>query len=148
MGVIGKATTYWQSWNFLVEVGGKPIAGFNKVTGIGFKIAGVKFIEGGVTGITDQSHGPETPKDVTLERGVSKDSYFWDWRENIRAGNPDDLRDVTIAQQHGGTVVERIKLGACLLGDFEAGDFDRGSEDKVRVQKVVLSPKTLDREVV
>lgn len=146
--VIGKATPYWQSWNFLVEVDGKPIAGFQKCSGIGWKRSVVKFKEAGVDGISDQSHGPEEPKDVTLERGVTKDSYFWDWRQSIKDGNPDDLRTFTIAQQHGGKVVERIKLGNCAFGDFEAGDFDRTSEDKVRMQKVVLSPQTIEHEVV
>lgn len=148
MGVIGKATTYWQSWNFVVEVNGKPVAGFQKVTGIGWKRALVKFKEGGVDGVSDQSHGPSEPKDVTMERGVSSDPYFWDWDASIKAGNPDDLRTFTIAQQHGGQVVERVKLENCGLGDFEAGDFDRMSEDKVRMQKAVLSPQSISHEVV
>lgn len=148
MGVIGKATTYWQSWNFVVEVDGKPIAGFTKVSGIGWKRAVVKFQEAGVDGISDQSHGAKSPKDVTFERGVSSDPYFWDWDASIDAGNPDDLRTFTVAQQHGGKVVERIKLENCALGDFEAGDFDRGSEDKVRMQKVVVTPQRLAHEVV
>lgn len=147
MGVIGKATTYWQAWNFVVEVDGKPIAGFNKVSGIGWKRSVVKFQEGGVDGISDQSHGAKTPKDVTFEQGVSKNNYFRDWDASIDAGNPDDLRTFTVAQQHGGKVVERVKLENCGFGDYEAGDFDRGAEDKVRMRKMVLSPQRISEEV-
>lgn len=147
MPVIGKATTYWQSWNFLVEVDGKPIAGFSKVTGIGWKRSVVKFQEGGVDGISDQSHGPKTPKDVTLEQGASSGRYFQDWDASIDGGNPDDLRTLTIAQQHGGKVVERVKLVNCAMSDYEAGDFDRASEDKVRMRKIVLAPKDIEEEL-
>lgn len=147
-GVIGKSVVYWDSWNFVIEVDGVPVAGFNKCSGVGFTIAVSQFMEGGVNGISSQSHGPEKPKDVTFEQGESGDGYFWDWRKAIKAGAVDDLRTFTVAQKHGSKVVERLPLINCAMSDFDAGEFDRGSEDKKRIRKIVLKPTDIEREAV
>lgn len=147
-GVIGKSVSYWAAWNFVVEVNGKVVAGFQKVTGIGFGFGIVQFKEGGVHGVSSQSHGAEKePPDITFERGESGDSLVWDWRDAILAGNAEDLRTFAVAQQKGQTVVERYKLENCGLPTFEAGDFDRGSEDKNRISKMVLKPQKITREL-
>lgn len=146
-GVIGKSVSYWDSWNFVLEADGEPLAGFQKVTGIGFSFGVAQFQEGGAHGVSSQSHGAEKPPgDVTLERGESGDPLVWDWRASIKAGNVEDLRNFTIAQKKGATVVERYKLGNCAFMSFDAGDFDRGADDKKRIAKLVLKPQTLERE--
>jgi phage tail-like protein len=146
-GVIGKSVPYWGAWNFVVEIDGQPVAGFQKATGIGFGVGVLQFMEGGVHGVASQSHGPEkAPPDVTLERGESGDPYFWNWRASIKSGNVDDTRTFTVAQKHGNTVVERYKLEGCALSSFETGDFDRGTEDKHRIGKIVLKPQLITRE--
>ena len=147
-GVIGKPKRFWDSWNFVVEYNGQPIGGFQKCTGAGFTRAVAQFQEGGVDGISSQSHGPKKPKDVTLEQGASDNRFFWDWDAAITAGAHDDLRTFTIAQKFGAKVVERIPLVTCALADFEPGDFDRAAEDKKRIQKIVLRPMDIDHEAV
>lgn len=138
---------YWASWNFVVEISGEAAAGFQSAKGIGFSFGVIQFKEGGVHGVSSQTHGPEKEApDVTLERGESGDPYFWDWRASILGGNADDLRTFTIAQKRGGTVVERYKLVNCALMTFEAGDFDRTTEDKHRIGKIVLKPQLIQRE--
>lgn len=145
-GVIGNSVPYWDSWNFVLEVDGKPMAGFQKVDGIGFGFSISQFKEGGVHGISDQSHGPEKePPDITLERGESGDPYFWNWRTSIK-NNPGDLRTFTVAQKRGNTVVERWKLENSALMTFEAGSFDRSAEDKKRISKIVLKPSLITPE--
>jgi phage tail-like protein len=145
--VIGSSVPYYMAWNFGVEVDGEAIAGFQKVTGIGFAFAVAQFKEGGVHGVSSQSHGPEKePPDITFERGESGDPLFWDWRAAIKAGNADLTKTFVVTQRRGGTVVERYKLENCTLMTFEAGDFDRGAEDKHRIAKVVLKPQLITRE--
>lgn len=148
-GVIGNSTAYWDSWNFVLEIDGQPFAGFMSVKGIGFAFAVAQFKEGGVHGVSSQSHGAEKePADVTLERGESGSRYFWDWRDSIKAGNVADLRNFAVAQKVGNRVVERVKLEQCALLTFEAGDFDRSAEDKKRINKVVLKPMQVTSEPV
>lgn len=146
-GVIGKSVSYWDAWNFVVEIDGQPVAGYQKVTGIAFSFGVVQFQEAGVHGVSSQSHGPEKPPpDVTFEKGESDDRYFWDWRESVLAGNVEDLRNVVVAQKQGATVVERFKLENCALMTHEAGDFDRSAEDKKRITKTVLKPQRIIKE--
>lgn len=146
-GMIGNSVPYWDSWNFVLEVDGKPMAGFQKVDGIAFGFSVSQFKEGGVHGISSQSHGAEKePPDISLERGESGDPYFWNWRAAIKAGAVDDLRTFTVAQKRGATVVERYKLENCACMTFEAGSFDRSAEDKKRISKIVLKPSLITRE--
>lgn len=146
-GVIGNSVPYWDAWNFVVELNGKPLAGFQKVDGIGFSFSVSQFKEGGVHGVSSQSHGAEKePPDITFERGESGDPLFWLWRDAIKAGATDDLRNFTVAQKRGASVVERYKLENCALMTFEAGSFDRSSEDKKRIAKIVLKPQLIKQE--
>src|SRR4030067_458755 len=105
-------------FNFLVDLGigntEGPEAGFQEVSGIGMEVTVSEYRNGNakensvmkITGLNKST-------DVTLKRGVIGSLNLYKWLDDIRNGNQNALRDVTIMLQdesHTATPVQTWKL--------------------------------------
>ena len=92
-------------FNFLVDLGtgntDGPQAGFAEVSGIGMEVAVVEYRNGNskensVMKIT----GLNKATDVTFKRGIIGSLDLYQWLDDIRNGNQNALRTVTIQLQN------------------------------------------------
>ena len=132
-------------FNFLVHLGGPahgPDAGFQEISGIGQEAALAADATKSVRKIT----GLNKAADVTFKRGVVSSLGFQQWLNDIRAANPNALRDVTVQMQNEDhTVVRTWKLVRARIIKHTSGPLSAKSTD-VAMEELVLGCERLEVE--
>jgi phage tail-like protein len=139
-------------FNFLVDLGDGttdgPRAGFQEVSAISTEVAVTEYRNGNsrenspikITGLNKAT-------DVTLKRGIIGALDFYAWLDDIRNGNQNALRTVTIQLQnedHSG-IVQTWKLLRARIVKHSSGPFNaRGSD--VAMEELVLAYERLEME--
>ncbi len=67
------------AFNFLVEIDGLQVGGFNEVEGLHLKIETITYCEGGGGGTVYHLAGEPRYGCVTLSRGMTTSMDLWDW---------------------------------------------------------------------
>lgn len=73
----------YRNFKFEVEIGGFVRAGFSKVTGLKHTVEKIEYREGGENETPRKLPGQSNYDDIVLERGMSNDSDFVDWIEEV-----------------------------------------------------------------
>lgn len=139
-------------FNFLVDIGDGntegPAAGFQEVSGIGMEVTVAEYRNGNsrensvmkITGMNKSS-------DVTLKRGVIGSLNLYKWLDEIRNGNQNALRTVTVTLQnedHTDAVVTwkllRARIIKSTMGPLNAKGTD------VAMEEMVLAYERLEME--
>jgi len=76
----------YADYNFLVELDGSTVAGFRDVSGVNMELQTVEYQEGGVNDHVHQLPGQFAHANVALQRGLSKDTTFWEWVQTVMSG--------------------------------------------------------------
>jgi phage tail-like protein len=142
----------YTQFNFLVDLGTGttqgPQAGFQEVSAISTEITVVEYRNGNskenspmkITGLNKAS-------DVTMKRGVIGSLDLYDWLNDIRNGDQNALRTVTIQLQceDHSQVVQTWKLMRARIVKLTSGPFNaRGSD--VAIEEIVLAYERLELE--
>ena len=139
-------------FNFLVDIGDGntdgPQAGFQEVSAIGMEVSVAEYRNGNskensVVKIT----GLNKATDVTLKRGVIGSLNLYAWLNDIRNGNQNALRTVTIQLQnedHSG-VVQTWKLLRARIVKHTSGPLNAKGND-VAMEEMVLAYERLEME--
>ena len=142
----------YTQFNFLVDLGTGttqgPQAGFQEVSAISTEVAIAEYRNGNskenspikITGLNKAS-------DVTLKRGVIGSLDLYNWLNDVRNGNQNALRTVTIQLQSEdhGQVVQTWKLMRARIVKYTSGPFNaRGSD--VAIEEIVLAYERLELE--
>ena len=130
-------------FNFLVDLGDGNTegadAGFQEISGIGMEVTVAEYRTGNsrensVMKIT----GMNKASDVTMKRGVIGSLNLYNWLHQIRNGDPNALRTVTISLQsedHAQTVMTwkllRARITKCTHGPLNAKGTDVALEELV-----------------
>jgi phage tail-like protein len=142
----------YTQFNFLVDLGDGvtegPNAGFQEVSAISTEVAVTEYRTGNskensVRKIT----GLNKATDVTLKRGVIGSLGLYQWLNDIRNGNQNALRTVTIQLQNEdhSEVVQTWKLLRARIIKHTSGPFNaRASE--VAIEEIVLAYERLELE--
>jgi phage tail-like protein len=139
-------------FNFLVDLGtgntDGPEAGFQEVSGIGMEVTVSEYRNGNerensVRKIT----GLNKVADVTLKRGVIGSLNLYSWLNDIRNGNQNALRTVTIQLQNEdhSAVVQTWKLIRARITKHTSGPFNAKGTD-VAMEEMVLAYERLEME--
>lgn len=138
-------------FNFLVDVGEGtegPQAGFQELSGIGMEVTVSEYRNGNskensVMKIT----GMNKSTDVTMKRGVIGSLNLYKWLDDIRNGNQNSLRTVTVTlmnEDHSQPVVSwkllRARIIKSTMGPFNAKGTD------VAMEEMVLAYERLEME--
>lgn len=139
-------------FNFLVDIGDGntegPAAGFQEVSGIGMEVTVAEYRTGNsrensVMKIT----GMNKSTDVTLKRGVIGSLNLYSWLNDIRNGNQNAMRTVTVTLQnedHTAAVVTwkllRARIIKSTMGPLNAKGTD------VAMEEMVLAYERLEME--
>ena len=139
-------------FNFLVDLGSGstegPEAGFQEVSGVGMEVTVSEYRNGNsrensvmkVTGLNKST-------DVTLKRGVIGSLSLYNWLNQIRNGDQNALRTVTIHLQNEDhtQVVQTWKLLRARIIKHTSGPFNAKGTD-VAMEELVLAYERLEME--
>jgi phage tail-like protein len=139
-------------FNFLVDLGtgntNGPEAGFQEVSGVGMEVTVAEYRTGNhkensVMKIT----GMNKSTDVTLKRGVIGSLSLYQWLHDIRNGNQNSLRTVTVQLQNEDhtQVVATWKLLRARPIKLTSGPFNAKGTD-VAMEELVLAYERLEME--
>jgi phage tail-like protein len=137
-------------FNFLVDLGDGagtdgPGAGFQEVSGIGMEVTVSEYrngnsVENSVMKIT----GLNKSTDVTLKRGVIGSLSLYQWLDDIRNGNQNAKRDVTImlqSEDHSAVVQTWELKRACIIKHTSGPMSAKGTD--VAMEEMVLAVERL-----
>jgi len=139
-------------FNFLVDLGDGntegPEAGFQEISGIGMEVTIAEYRNGNerenaVRKIT----GLNRTTDVTLKRGVIGSLKLYQWLNDIRNGNQNAMRTVTIQLQNEdhSSVVQTWKLMRARIVKHTSGPMNAKGTD-VAMEELVLAYERLEME--
>ena len=87
----------YMQFNFVVEIDGTAVAGFQEVSGIGTEVTTTEYRVG-----TDPDNnvrklsGLNKVSDVTLKRGIMGTAFMFSWIDEVRTGKPGALKSMRI----------------------------------------------------
>jgi len=139
-------------FNFLVDLGtgstDGPEAGFQEVSGIGMEVTVSEYRNGNekensvrkITGLNKST-------DVTLKRGVIGSLNLYQWLNEIRNGDQNAMRTVTVMLQNENhtAVVQTWKLLRARIIKHTSGPLSAKGTD-VAMEELVLSYERLEME--
>lgn len=142
----------YSCFNFLVDLGDGntegPNAGFQTVSGIGMEVSVVEYRNGNskensVMKLT----GLNKVADVTLKRGIIGSLSLYQWLDQIRNGDQNALRTVTIQLQNEDhtAVVQTWKLLRARIIKHTSGPLNATGGD-VAMEEIVLAYERLEME--
>jgi phage tail-like protein len=139
-------------FNFLVDLGDGvtegPQAGFQELSGIGMEVTVSEYRNGNhrensvlkITGMNKQT-------DVTAKRGVIGALNLYRWLDQIRNGDQNAMRTVTISLQNEDhtAIVQTWKLLRARIIKHTSGPFNAKGTD-VAMEELVLAYERLEME--
>jgi len=142
----------YTEFNFLVDLGTGvtegPEAGFQEISGISQEVSVTTYRNGNskensVLKLT----GLNQAQDVTLRRGIIGSLELYNWLNDIRNGNQNALRNVTIQLQNEDhtAVVQTWKLLRARITRHTSGPFNAKGSD-VAMEELVLTYERLEME--
>lgn len=142
----------YNRFNFLVDLGDGvtegPQAGFQEVSGIGMEVTVIEYRNGNskensVMKIT----GLNKATDVTLKRGIIGSLSLYQWLDQIRNGDQQALRTVTIQLQNEDhtAIVQTWKLLRARIIKHTSGPLNASGGD-VAMEEAVLAYERLEME--
>lgn len=142
----------YTGFNFLVDLGDGntegPRAGFQEISGLGMEVTVVEYRNGNAKENNPiKLTGLGRVPDITLKRGIIGTTDLYAWLDQIRNGDQNALRTVTIQLQNEDRtqVVMTWKLLRARIVKHTSGPFNaKGSE--VAIEEMVLAVERLDIE--
>ncbi len=142
----------YTEFNFLVDLGtgdtDGPEAGFQEISGLGQEVAVTEYRNGNSKeNAVIKLTGLNRATDITLKRGIIGSLGLYNWLNDIRNGNQNALRTVTIMLQnedHSATV-QTWKLLRARITKHISGPFNAKGSD-VAMEELVLTYERLELE--
>lgn len=142
----------YTQFNFLVDLGDGntegPRAGFQEMSEIGTEVAVIEYRNGNskenapikLTGLSKAGN-------VTLKRGVIGSLDLYQWLDQIRNGNQNALRTVTVQlmNEDHSAVVQTWKLLRARIVKHTSGPFNAKGND-VAMEEIVLACERIELE--
>lgn len=142
----------YTQFNFLVDLGtgatDGPEAGFQEVSGLGMEVAVIEYRNGNAKENSVQKiTGLNKATDVTLKRGLIGSLALYQWLDQIRNGDQNALRTVTLQLQNEDhtQVVLTWKLLRARIIKHTSGPFNAKGTD-VAMEEIVLAYERLEME--
>lgn len=147
----------YRNFKFEVEIDGFARAGFSKVSGLKHTIEVTEYREGGENETPRKLPGQSKFDDVTLERGMSLDTDFVDWIQEVfnldnREGEQsngvgDEFRRTVVIflKNKSGQRVVKWTIFKAFPSEDGSGDLDASSSD-VLMSTLVLTNEGIKKE--
>ncbi|MBI3560634.1 MAG: phage tail protein [Gammaproteobacteria bacterium] len=134
------------AFNFIVEIDGLIVGGFNEIGGLDLQIEYFQYHEGGGAGIV--YHLPRKPKygKITLSRGIGEENVLLDWVLTTAQGEIQP-RQVSIILKNIQPEMAQIRwdLANALPKEWSCGVFN-AQHSRVAIETLALVFTSLKRE--
>lgn len=133
------ALDYITSSRFYVEVGSEISAYFSECSGLGGEVKRNVYMEGGVNDQQRIYLGQTTFTDVTLKRGLTNNTGFWNWA--LRAMGPEAVRrnvNILTFNQAGETMQSWTLIGAVPIS-WKAPTLSASDDGTVAIEQLTLA---------
>jgi len=109
---------YVTTHRFYVEIGGSLAASFSECSELDVKIKHDSYLEGGVNNQQRIFLGQAEFTDITLKRGITNDTTFWEWMQKTLDPGKKERRNVAILvfNSAGETMQSWTLTGAVPIG--------------------------------
>jgi phage tail-like protein len=146
----------YKNFKFRVKWDGRYVAGITHVSGLRRRTDVIEHREGGDPSTSRKSPGRTTYDAITLERGVTHDSAFEDWANNVwrhgaglgsEVSLKDFRKDITIElYNEAGQLVIAYRVYRCWVSEFQAlPDLDARA-NSVAIQSITLENEGWERD--
>jgi phage tail-like protein len=143
--LMAKPNDPYSAFNFLVEIDGAIRAGFTEVSGIESDTEVMEYREGSDANVRRKLPGLTKYSNVTLKRGVTGDSFLWNWRKTVTDGNTKRLGVVIILLDESRQEVLRWKLFRAWPKKW-AGPVLNAKTSEVAIEELELAHEGLEQE--
>ena len=132
----------YTKFNFQLEVGGTPVAGFSEVTGVNMESGIIEYREG-----SDPTHVRKIPGlskygNITLKRGFTDDTYLADWRKTVIDGLTERRDGAIILMNEAGLPALRWEFTNAWPSKLE-GPALNATANEVAIESVELAVETV-----
>jgi phage tail-like protein len=145
----------YKNFKFRVKWDGRVVAGVSKVSALKRTSEVIEFRNGANVGLDHRSPGRTSFEPITLERGVTHDTAFEDWANQVwRLGGSPEIalasfrKDIVIELlNEAGQVVIAYKVHRCWVSEYVAmADLDANAT-AVLIQSIKLEHEGWERDV-
>ena len=119
-----------RAYNFKLEIQGVTTGHFTECTGLGVRVGGIKYREGGVSQDVHRLPGPVEYADVTLKYGVTSSSDLWEWfRKSINGKVERRNVSIIMLQPDGASEAQRWNLMSAWPSKWNGPPLDALSQE-------------------
>ena len=149
-------TDPYKNFKFRVQWEGRYTAGVSKVSALKRTTETVGWRDGGGLSRRIQSPGKTRFEPITLERGITHDTAFEDWANQVFSMDGDrgvSLRhlrkDISIELYNlSGQLVIRYNVFRCWVSEYQAlPELDASSEGEIAFERLVLDHEGWQRDL-
>ena len=139
----------YSAFNFIVEIGGDQIAGFQEVQGLDSENTPIKYREGSdAMNTVRKLPGIEEYPNLVLKRGMTGSLVLWEWRQEVRDGSTafPPVRDVVIHlqdEQHQNVFQWRLTNAWCTK---LSGPTLNATANEIAIETMELAYDRIDAE--
>lgn len=140
----GKRDDPYQQFNFLVEIDGITRAGFTECSGLTTDTDVIDYREGNdATMNVRKLSGLRKYTNITLKRGYTQDTGFWEWRKKIINGEMDRRSASVILMDEERNEVLRWNIREAWISKWDSGPFNAKTSD-VAIETIELVHEGLE----
>ena len=139
----------YSAFNFIVEIDGDQVAGFQEVEGLDSENTPIEYREGAdAMNTVRKLPGIESYPNLVLKRGLTGSVVLWEWRKEVRDGSGSfpPTRDVVIQlqdEQHQNVMQWRLTNAWCTK---LSGPSLNASSNEIAVETLELAYDRIDAE--
>jgi phage tail-like protein len=132
----------YTKFNFQLEVGGTPVAGFSEISGVNMESGIIEYREG-----SDPTHVRKLPGlskygNITLKRGFTDDTYLADWRKTVINGAVERRDGAIILMNEQGLPALRWEFTNAWPSKLEGAAMN-ATANEVAIETVELAVETV-----
>lgn len=145
----------YRNFKFRVVIDGRPVPAIRRISGLTRTTAVVEHRDGGAPSHSQRSPGLSSFEPIVIERGLSHDTTFEDWAQQVYHPDGDAAmslknfrKDVVIQLLNlQGTVVLSYQVYRAWVSEYQAlPELDAGGQ-AVAVERIVLQHEGWQRDV-
>jgi phage tail-like protein len=138
--------------NFKVEIGGVMFSSFQEVEGLEYGREVVEYAEGGNPGHTRKFFGQGKTGNITLRRGISMSTDFWEWiRPLVEDAESDEgfrqNGSIIVCDDSGGEL-RRWNFTNSIPVRVRGPALDTGAQRELAIEELVLAVETIEVQEV
>lgn len=141
---IGSRVDPYMNFNFLVEIDGIAVAGFQECSGLDSTTEAVEYREGGENTTVRKLAGITKYSDITLKRGITDSDELWNWRKSVIDGK--------FERRSGSIILLDLERNEKLRWNFhnawptkwEGPTFDAKAND-IAIETMVIAHEGIER---